>query len=112
MFNVRDQIEVYDGSWSFGIVDGKISSLTFTKDKAPYTVVNTGLNVMRHSEGTRKGIFEEKCDLLVKDKEGNFWFVQSRLSEKYVETHPIIIDGKTINISEESYQSLKKALLK
>ena len=110
MFNVGDQIRVYDGSWSFGIVEGKIANMCFTKSYAPCIVVNNNLCVMKNGEGTRRGRFEEKCDLLVVDKNGNFWFTQSRLSEKYVLIHSIIVDDKTVNISNELYQALKKAI--
>lgn len=106
---VGDKVKCCDGSYSFGIKQGKWNwNISNTSgDRENLRVVKLGLVV-----GSRRDIldFDECCDMLVTDGHGNFWFVQSCLCRLIPETHTITIDGKDIELSDESYQNLKRQL--
>ena len=61
---------------------------------------------MRNKPGTHY-IDDRLCDVLVAGN-GGFWFVPS--SQLCLHAHTITIDGKDIELSEQSFQELKKQL--
>ena len=100
-----DEVRIHDGSYSFysfGIYEGEYSE-SIPID-SPLWVKAIGMCTQRDASYNGNG---EWCDVLVTDKKGNYWFVPSRF---IVAGHTITIDGKDIEISHESYLSLKEQL--
>ena len=97
-----DEVRIHDDSYSFGIYEGEYSE-SVPLD-SPLRVKAIGVATRREALCNGPG---ERCNVLVTDKKGNYWFVPSRF---IVAGHTITIDGKDIEISHESYLNMKKQL--
>lgn len=110
-FKVGDKVNVYDGSYSFGVYDGEYcGSIPHPNCRDNLTIVKTGLSVMERAEGKRHGEYREVCDLLVTDSSDGFWFIRSdfcRLIDKKIELR-YYCDGQDVtdSISEETKRNL------
>ena len=100
---VGDRVNVVDGSYAFGIKNGKYYGNISNNNRERYNlvVVNVGLDVDTYCE-------ETKLDLLVTDGHGNFWFVLSNGCKLIPQMHKISIGDKEFEISDESYEAFKK----
>ncbi len=108
---VGDRVRCVDGSWSFGISNGRWDRLGMcNSNKAcnDLLVLATGLNVKRADPSLPDG--DSFCDIMVTDGLGNYWFLLERLCRLLPEMHTITIDGKDIEISDESFENLKRQL--
>ena len=103
---VGDKVCCGDGSYSFGIRQGKyVDGISNTSgDRENLTVAALDLDI------TKGGLYPHPCDTLVTDGHGNFWFVLSECCLLLPEKHTITVDGKNIEISDESYENLKRQL--
>lgn len=112
MLKVGDKVNVEDVSWSFGIYKGRYSPrMPYGKQGEVFIVIQTGLDVMKDSDGARTGSLFEQCDLLVTDEHGGYWFTQSencKLVNKEIEVR-YFSDGKDVTdrISDETKRNLK-----
>jgi hypothetical protein len=104
-----DRINVTDGSWVFGVCDGEyqngISNGGNNRDHL--LVVSDGLQVSNN--GTGDGMKDDPCQVLATNGNGDFWFVPEKHC-RLVDKHRITIDGKDIDLSEESFNELKRQL--
>jgi len=118
-FNAGDKVNIHDSSYIFGIKKGEYSGYCNCRDdnRNNLTVVATDLSVVKLREypGAKQnnlsGRFTAVNDLLVTDGNGSFWFTQSRFCKPVDTGHNIVIDGKTVRISHESFLSLKGLLV-
>ena len=76
-FEIGDKIDVRDGSWSFGVANGKYANHVAYEYRKGLTVIQSELCVQRKSICHSS----ENCDLLVTDGDGNYFFVPSDLCE-------------------------------
>ncbi len=107
--NVGDIVTVVDGSYAFGVENGKFSGCisNLTRARNNLTVVLVGLKVMRDPSGVVSSV----CDTLVTNGKGGYWFVRSDLCRvESSDHHTIIIDGKAIELSQQSFDNLKEQL--
>ena len=110
--NVGDRVNVFDVSWSFGIYNGQYRHrIPLGNIRKNLVVVKTGLSIMKNPYGKTTGEYREQNDLLVTDKHGNFWFIQSRFCElvnKEIEVR-YYCDGKDVtdSISDETKKDLR-----
>ena len=113
MLKAGDKIRMTDVSYSFGVKDGEYNQLLQSERKRLFTVVKTNLLVARKSAVNFEKLGKPStiADTLITDNNCGFWFVQSKGIKQIPPEHTIIIDGKAVNISDEAYQSLKKAML-
>ncbi len=104
---VGDIVDIHDGSYSFGIRNGvyDIGTVCGTHRR----IIQNRLKVMKDAYGSKNGEYCTICDLFVTDDKGGFWFTRSKYA--VLHTHVIVIDGKNIEISHESFENLKKQLL-
>lgn len=108
-FKVGDEINVTDDSWNFGINRGKYSICIPVM--TPMTIIRTGLQVMANApNGCSNGDYYEINDLMVTDREGSFFFTQSRFCKpvnKKIEVR-YFCDGEDItdSISSETKRNL------
>ena len=114
MLKIGDKIRMNDRSYAFGVKDGKYSEFPRHKDKGPFTVVEVDLLVARKSSVREEELGHPATvsDILLTDDNGGFWFVPSNYTELIIPKHTIIIDGNPIEISDESFEALKKQLLR
>ena len=111
-FKVGDKIEMFDGSYAFGIKDGMYDVLSYCQSKGPFTIIRVNLSTLGFTVRPNKsGRFDRTADILITDNNGGFWFVPSRFARLISPMHTITIAGKDIEISDESYRNLKKQLL-
>ena len=114
---IGDKVKVRDGSYNFGIAKGKYTEhldnlYSMYGDAAELEVIATGLSVATQvlsAHFKTDGLYCQVNDTLVADGNGNYWFTQERFL-KLVTTHAITIDGKTIKLSDKSFENLKKQL--
>ena len=109
MLKVGDKIRMLDGSYAFGIKDGGYAVLTCCQQRGLFTVIRTGLSVIGDaSKPNPTGQFSRTANILITDNDGGFWFVLSKFAKR-ISTHTITFDdGKTIIISDESFEALKE----
>ncbi len=108
---VGDRVQCVDGSYAFGIKNGLWNEYALTNqnnDRDNLKVLTMGLRVRRNHPGLSDDI--GYCDMLVTDSYGNYWFTRSDLCKLIPQMHTITIDGKTIEISDESYENFKRQL--
>lgn len=99
---VGDVVVITDQSWSFGIKNGDYTTyLRGQNGIKRFVVKRTGLSV-RHRN--------ESCDVLLSDGDGVYWFAPDKFVKLVEPVHTITIDGKDIELSDESYRNLKKQL--
>jgi len=114
MYKVGDRVNVYDGSWSFGIYNGKYCGCMPHKPfeiRQNLLVIETNLSVMENANGGRQGQYSEICDLLITDEGGNFWFIRSEFcksANKEIEIR-YFADGKDVTnkISNKTKRNLR-----
>ncbi len=110
MLKVGDKIVVFDGSYAFGVKNGKYDELPYCQSKGPFTVVKTDLKTLGYTGYATTGQYNATADILITDNNGGFWFVPSRFA-RCVPTHMVTFDnGETIMISDESYEALYNQL--
>ncbi len=107
MLKSGDKVKITDTSYSFGIRKGKYNEPRNCLKEETLTVVKTGLCVGRKPLGGKLGNRLTITDILVTDNSENYWFVQSERVRKIAPEHTIVIDGKTIIISDASFQALR-----
>ena len=106
MLKVGDKIEMFDGSYAFGVKNGRFDELYHCTKKGPFIVVavdlKTTVNVKQRMSNNNLAI----ADILITDNNGGFWFVPSKFARRVV--HKITLDGSPdIKINEEMYEFLK-----
>ena len=111
MLKVEDKIEMFDGSYAFGVKNGRYDTLSCCQSKGPFTVIRVNLNTLGYTQRPNVlGQFDRTADILITDNNGGFWFVPSRFAQ-CVPTHTVTFDnGEAITISDESYEALKNQL--
>ena len=105
---VGDRVRCCDGSYIFGIRSGAFSTFisNVNGDRDDLRVIAVGLRIDNQNEpGWRKML-----DVLVTDDAGNYWFMPSEFCKLLPKMHTITIDNKDIEISDESFESLKRQL--
>ena len=107
---VDDKVNIKDGSYAFGIENGRYTRSSNCDKREGLAVISTGLKTMRDADEERSGEYTQVCDLLVTDNDGGYWFTQSRFVEPVDPIHTIVIDGAEIEISDKSFKALKKQL--
>lgn len=113
-FQVGDVVNMHDGSYCFGIQNGKYvmncgGYVRGFDDREGLIVVDTDLDVMQHAEGRRTGPYTEVNDLLVTNGKGGYWFTQSGFVRLAKPKRTLTLDtGEKVTISDESYQELRK----
>ena len=120
-FKKGDKVNIYDGSYVFGIKNGGYSTYCDSRNdnRKNLTVVETGLSVVElrykdskyNDECHLSGPYSAVNDLLVTDNNGSFWFTQSRFCNPVEPNHHIVIDGKTIVLSHKSFLALREQLV-
>ena len=105
-FKIGDKIRITDGSYAFAIYNGKLEMYLPANMRSNVTVVATGLAINKHGDR-----WDEACDLMVADEDGNYAFTQSglcRSTEKQIEIRYFIGDEDvTDDISAETKRNLK-----
>ena len=108
---VGDRINCRDGSYCFGIKDGEycshISNINSDRDNLKIVSVGIAAKEKYIFQGNDTGQY---CDILATDGHGDFWFLQSNTCKLIPQMHTIKLDGKEIEISDESFENLKKQL--
>ena len=109
---VGDRVNMFDGSYAFGINKGQYSDdcSCFNDDRNGLTILEIDLRVTENAYGKISGEYTTVCDILVTNGNGGFWFTRSRFL-RLCNGYTITIDGKEITISEKSYQELKRSLV-
>jgi hypothetical protein len=101
-FKIGDKVKV--NAWNYGWLIGSdrlIQQFTqFESSDLQYTVLATDM--------TMKGRCNSNLDLLVQSPTGKVYAIGNMNVEPW--KHTIMIDGKTIKLSEESFQELKREL--
>ncbi len=115
MVKVGDKIGMLGTSYAFGVKDGKYDQLSLSSLGlgSTFTVVETNLLVARKSLAIQEEFGHPRtiADTLITDNDGGFWFIRGKDAERISPKRTIVLDNITVSISDESYQSLKKALL-
>ena len=112
---VNDIVNMEDGSYCFGIREGEFvtdCSNGYSRrpdERQKLRVVTVGINEVAVKSGIRDKQYDEIPDILVTNDKGDFWFTQSCFVK--LVSHSIEIDGKRIELSEQSFENLKKQLL-
>ena len=110
MLKVGDEIEMFDGSYAFGVKNGKFDGLYYCTTKGPFIVVAVGLKTTVNVEQRMCDNSLAIADILITDNNNGYWFVPSQFARR-VPTHTVTFDnGKAITISDESYEALKNQL--
>ncbi len=110
MLKVGDKIKMFDGSYAFGIKDGKFDELWHCSEKGPFTVIAVGLRTTVNANQRMSDNSLAIADILITDNNSGFWFVPSRFA-RHIPTHTVTFDnGEAITISDESYEALKNQL--
>ena len=116
MFKVGDKVNVLDGSYSFGIEDGRYSHWCHDHNgnRNGLIVVETGLSAMAKEFGNRSGPDTWVCNILVKNDRGGFWFTQERycvLAEKKITVRYFDENDKDVTdkISDETKKNLQQS---
>ncbi len=114
MLKVGDRIRMFDGSYAFGIKNGRYSLLHFPEIKQIFTVVEINLLTARRSEVEREELGHPVtvADILITDSMEGFWFVPSRFAKRIPPKNTITIDGNSVEISDESFEALRKQFLR
>lgn len=110
---VGDRVEITDWSYAFGIKDGKFNEHFYSHPAGgkPLIVVKVDLKVTGNANQRMSSGKLVITDLLITDNDGNFWFVTSFLTERI--SHTVTFDGgEVIEISDESFEALKRTLSK
>ncbi len=111
MLKVGDKIEMFDGSYAFGVKNGRYDTLSCCQSKRPFTVIRVNLSTLSYTQRPNvPGQFDRTADILITDSNNGYWFVPSRFA-RLISTHTVTFDnGKAIAISDESYEALKNQL--
>ncbi len=116
---VGDKVNMYDGSYCFGIQHGRFTTWCShaNGEREGLLVADTDLEVLGEADDLTAskigGEFNEVCDILVTNNNGGYWFTQSRLVRLCELEHTVSFDGgDVVTISDQSYQALRKALVK
>ncbi|HEB27934.1 MAG TPA: hypothetical protein ENI05_09200 [Porticoccus sp.] len=106
-----DLVTICDGSWTASVVDGKLihESLVYGHNAGKRCVViETGCSFPLVGDQP----FKFRNDTVVQQCEsGKVVFIYSRFLKSIPQMHTIIIDGKAIELSHESFLNLKEQLL-
>lgn len=102
---VGDRVEFRDNSYAFGVHNGKGVMHIDLVHESPLKVATIDLRVTRNGE-SEYGM----CDIMVKGQNG-FYFAKSAYARLIPPMHTITIDDKDIEISDESFENLKRQLL-
>ena len=111
MLKAGDKITITDGSYAFGIKDGEYIESLRHRNGEQFTVVQVSLTVARrsHVDWEELGHKGTIADILITDNYDGFWFMSSQRAKLISPTHTLSFDGgNTIEISDESFQALKK----
>ncbi|KKL93305.1 hypothetical protein LCGC14_1876040 [marine sediment metagenome] len=114
MLKIGDKIEITDGSYLFGVKNGKYSMHPRFRNKELFTVVEINLSTARKSlvDYEKFGHPDTIASILITDNEGGFWFTPRRFIVQTTPKHTIIIDGNPIKISDNSFEALRKQFLR
>ena len=110
-FKKGDKVNIVDGSYSFGY-DGKEKRFERFgcggNTGKTFTVESTDHRAMRDIHEDRGGQYTAVCDTLVSCDDGSFYYTQQRFLRPAKRV--IVIDERRIEISQESFDSLKRQL--
>jgi len=104
MIKVGDRVDVFDAPYVFGVCNGKYTHKCQGAFQKNLLVIATGLS-LRRVGGSSYFI----ANTLLTDSMGNYWFVHR--TDCRLVNHIIVIDGKKIEISHESWENLRTQLL-
>ncbi len=105
---VDDVVDIRDSSYAIGVKNSCYSTYPEPRRCKGVVVIDTGLTIVRNIENYEKR-WNCVCDIAVRDIDGGVWFLPSDQVDDATK-HEIIIDGKKIEMSRESYENLKKQL--
>ncbi len=111
MFKIGDRIKMFDGSYVFGVKNGKYDVLPVCRQKGPFTVIQVNLSVMARADRPNQPNknLDKIADILITDNDDGFWFTPSCFAQHVM--HTIAFDGEeTVKISHKSYEALKQVL--
>ena len=103
---------MFDGSYAFGVKNGRYDELNCCQSKGPFTVVKTGLKALGYTGDATTGEYNATADILITDNDNGFWFVPSRFTKRIAPKHVIYIDGNSVEINNESFKALRKQFLR
>jgi len=110
MLKVGDTVEMFDGSYAFGVKNGGYDTLWRCSERGPFTVIVVGLKTTINAKQRMCDRSPATANILIGDNDGGFWFVPSRFARK-LNKHTITFDnGDAIEISDESYRALRNQL--
>ena len=110
-----DLVTVEDWSYSRFIINGRLFShaeadVHYKLDKETHQFKVIDVNIITHPVGYQHDKLGECNNTIIQSMEtGIVGFIEERFLQ-LVTKHQIVIDGKTIEISHESYVNLKKQL--
>lgn len=110
MIKTGDKVNVNDGSYSIKITNKGISTSSGDKynsgkPRKVYTVILSGCEFP--PTGSRTKTFNNT--VIQNDETGEVTFIEERFLQ--LKEYTLIIDNKTIKLSAESYENLKKQLI-
>jgi len=110
-----DMVVVTDGSYIQEITPNGLKSVSINQGEAKglrHQVVSTGCKFPNECDYQLSG---HKSNTIICGTEGcvegRFFVVYNKFLRLAQQKHRLVIDGKAIMISDESYQALKKSLL-
>ena len=102
-----DVVTVYDYSWATAVCNGEL--IRDFQRRIKYTVVQCGCT-FPYTSDTQSAKWVN--DTVIQDIEsGMVVFIHNSFLRLVPQTHIIIIDGKTIELSHESFKNLKEQLV-
>lgn len=109
---IGDKVRITDGSYCFGILNGRYVEHTDFACRDHLTIVAIGLSVMEDYSKETQGEYSAVNDILVTDGEENYWFTQSRFAvnvDKKIEVRYFCEDEDITNqVSNETKRNLAK----
>ncbi|HDY88531.1 MAG TPA: hypothetical protein ENH82_10540 [bacterium] len=104
---IGDKVDLVDGRYAFGIKGGEFTNSCNKYERNGLTILATGLRVLK--DYCWEANHETCSDVLVTNGQGDYWF--TRMEYLRPCKRIIVIDGQTIEISDESFENLKRQLL-
>jgi len=106
-----DRVVIRDGSWTQSVMDGRLvrESLNYGPAQGRhYAVVETGCRFPLDSRWAPQPEAYRNNTVIQDVENGKVVFIHDRFLRPA--THIIVIDGKTIEVSDESFKALKQSL--
>jgi len=111
-FEKGDKVTIHDFSYAVVIDDGKFRDLSSNgpDSRGIFTVVETCCKTpLRRRQNWRSNHPDGNDTIIQSDKSGRVVLIENRFLAPAL--HQITIDGRTVEISHESYTNLRRSLL-